>query len=113
LPSPVKVRWAVATPDVYKYSMASKVCVRRSKSKTRAMDGCGNKCCVVGCTNIDGQCSSITMFYRFPSDDNPESSIQRSMWIEAIQDGRYVGQGHGDLENVIFVTDLDNSNNVV
>jgi len=64
------------------------------------MDNRGNKCCIVGCTNMEEECSSVTKFYRFPSDDvdNPVSSIQRSMWVEAIQNGRYVGEGQGDLE---------------
>jgi len=66
--------------------------------ETTVMDSRGNKCCIAGCTNIEEECSSVTKFYRFPNDDNPVSSIQRSMWVEAIQNGRYVSEGQGDLE---------------
>jgi len=54
------------------------------------MDSRRKECCIVGCTNTDEQCLSDTEFYRFPSNDNPVSSIQRSMWVEAIQNGRYL-----------------------
>jgi len=54
------------------------------------MDNRVNRCCIVGCTNTDEHCSSDTKFYRFPSSDDPVSSVQLSKWVEAIQNGRYL-----------------------
>jgi len=53
--------------------------------KILTMDSRENTCCIVGCTNADEERSSDAKFYRFPV-----SSIQRSMWIDAIQSGRYL-----------------------
>lgn len=50
-----------------------------------------NTCCIVGCANTSEQCTFGIRFYRFPSDDNPVSSIQRSMWVEAIQNSSLNG----------------------
>jgi len=58
--------------------------------KILTMDRRENTCCIVGCTNADEERSSDAKFYRFPSNDQPVSSIQRSMWIDAIQSGRYL-----------------------
>ena len=65
------------------------------------------RCCIVGCANTDERCSSGTKFYRFPTDDNPVSSIQRSMWVEAIQSGRYLSvKVKVTVKYVIAYTDL-------
>ena len=75
------------------------------------MDSLPNRCCIVGCTNADEQCSSDTKFYRFPSDDNPVGSIQRSMWVEAIQNGRYLSlKVKVTLKYVIICSDLNDIN---
>jgi len=71
------------------------------------MESRGNKCCIVGCINADEQRSAAAKFYRFPSNDEPVSSIQRSMWIDAIQSGRYLSVKVKVTLNVEF--DLDDA----
>ena len=57
---------------------------------TDAMASARNRCCIVGCANADGACSADAKFYRFPTDDDAVGGIQREMWVEAIQTGRYL-----------------------
>jgi len=79
--------------------------------ETDAMDTARNRCCIVGCANADETCFFDAKFYRFPTDDNPVSRVQRSMWVEAIQTGRYLSvKVKVTLNCVILHIDLADGN---